>query len=98
MKRIGYETQVVPSWSWMAYDGSIKFMYIPFNNVDWMVRLRSSKMYNYEWWFKKKGNAALVTDIGGFWNCNLEQRETNHVILDSSKTERGEIWYDLKAS
>jgi hypothetical protein len=98
MKRIGYETQVVPSWSWMAYDGSIEFMDIPFNKVDWMVRLRFSKKHNYEWWFNKKGNAALVTDIGSFQNCNSEQRETNHVILDSSKAERGEIWYDLKAS
>jgi hypothetical protein len=98
MKRIGYKTQVVPSWSWIAYDGGIEFMDIPFGKVDWMVRLRFNKKHNYEWWFNKKGNAALVTDIGVFRNCNLEQRETNHVILDSNKAERGWIWYDLEAS
>jgi hypothetical protein len=97
MKRIEYKTQVVPSWSWMAYDGGIQFMDIPFRKVDWMVRLRFNED-KYGWWFNKKGNPALVTDIGVFRNCDLEQRETNHVILDSSKAERGWIWYDLEVS
>ncbi|KAF2678911.1 HET-domain-containing protein [Lentithecium fluviatile CBS 122367] len=65
MKRIGYKTQVVPSWSWMAYDGSIRFMDIPFEEVDWM---------------------------------KMERRDTSYAILDSSKAERGWVWYDVEAS
>ncbi|KAI0107834.1 heterokaryon incompatibility protein-domain-containing protein [Nemania sp. FL0031] len=25
----------IPSWSWMAYEGAIDFMYLPFGEVDW---------------------------------------------------------------
>jgi hypothetical protein len=88
VKRIGYTTQIVPSWSWMAYDGSIKFMEIPFNCLDWNVELR----------FNKKGKDALVTNVGVFRNCSLEQRDTSYAILDSSKAERGWIQYDIEAS
>lgn len=97
MKRIGYETQAVPSWSWMAYDGGIQFMDIPFGDVDWMVNLRFKKKHKHEW-FNENGKHALVTDIGGFQNCGLEQRNTNYVILDSNKAERGWIQYDVEAS
>jgi hypothetical protein len=88
VKRIGYTTQIVPSWSWMAYNGSIKFIEIPFNCVDWNVELR----------FNKKGKDALVTNVGVFRNCSLEQRDTSYAILDSSKAEKGWIQYDIEAS
>ena len=88
VKWIGYTAQIVPSWSWMAYDGSIKFMEIPFNCVDWNVELR----------FDKKRKDALVTNVGAFRNCSLEQRDTSYAILDSSKAERGWIQYDIEAS
>jgi hypothetical protein len=97
MKRIGYETQVVPSWSWMAYDGGIQFMDIPFGKVDWMISLRFDKKHKY-WWFEKKGKPALVTDIGVFQNCRLERRDISYAILDSGKAERGWIRYDVEAS
>ncbi|ETI20037.1 hypothetical protein G647_09052 [Cladophialophora carrionii CBS 160.54] len=35
MTRIHFRTQVVPSWSWMAYEGGITFMDLPFKGVDW---------------------------------------------------------------
>lgn len=88
MKRIGYETRIVPSWSWMAYDGGIRFMDIPFGGVDWNKNLQ----------FDKKHEHALVTDIGVFRNCSLEQRDISYAILDSSKAERGWIQYDIEAS
>jgi hypothetical protein len=97
MKRIGYETQVVPSWSWMAYDGGIQFMDLSFSEVDWMVSLRFNKKHKYGW-FNKKGKPALITDIGVFQNCGLEKRDTSYAILDSGKAERGWIRYDFEAS
>jgi hypothetical protein len=45
--------------------------------------------------FDKKGKYALITGIGGFWNCSLEQKGIYYAILDLSETERGWIWYDI---
>ena len=92
-KRIGYETSIVPSWSWMAYDGGIQFIDIPFSDVDWIENLR----------FNGKHKHALVTDVGVgvFRNCSLEPTDTSYAILDSRKVERverGWIQYDIKAS
>lgn len=60
-------------------------MNIPFGEVDWINSLR----------FNKKGKHALIADIGGFRNCSLEQKGVCYAILDSSKTERGWIQYDI---
>ena len=40
----------------------------------------------------------MVTDVGAFQNCNLEQRDKSHAILDSYKRQRGWIQYDVEAS
>ncbi|KAF2628817.1 HET-domain-containing protein [Macroventuria anomochaeta] len=99
MKRIGYESQAVPTWSWMAYDGSIQFLDIPFGGVEWVHGLRLSKGYKYGWFNKnKRAKPALVTDIGVFRNCSLEQRDMNYTILDSDKAEIGCIRYDVDGS
>lgn len=84
-ERINYKTQNMPSWSWMAYDGVVQFMDIPFGGVDWINNLR----------FDKKHKHALIIDIGAFRNCSLQKKERCHAILDSSKTERGWIQYDI---
>ena len=93
-ERIKYKTQTVPSWSWMAYDGGVKFIDIPFGGVDWINYLRFDGGHNFML-FKKKGKHALITEIGGFRNCSLQKKERCHAILDSSKTERGWIQYDI---
>lgn len=91
-KQIGYKTRAVPSWSWMAYNGGIQFMDIPFGDVDWNDKLR----FNI---FKREERHALVTDIGVFRNCSLEQRDTRYAILDDSSGEkRGWIQYDIEAN
>ncbi|EHK39455.1 hypothetical protein TRIATDRAFT_182378, partial [Trichoderma atroviride IMI 206040] len=42
MSRISYqECSRVPSWSWMAYTGAIKYMNIPFQQVHWTQNIRS---------------------------------------------------------
>jgi hypothetical protein len=93
-ERINYKTQNMPSWSWMAYDGGVQFMDIPFGGVDWVNNLRFDKKHNFML-FKKKGKHALITEIGGFRNCSLQKKERCHAILDLSKTERGWIQYDI---
>lgn len=31
------QTNPVPSWSWMAYEGAISFLYLPFGKIDWTM-------------------------------------------------------------
>ena len=74
-------------------------MDIPFGDVDWNIKLQFNKerkhVFNI---FKRKGRHALVTDIGVFRNCSLEQRDIIYAVLDLSKAERGQIWYDIESS
>ena len=96
-----YKNRNMPSWSWMAYNKGIQFMDIPFGEVYWIDNLQFDKKHNYVLHvffnkiFNKKGKHALITDIGRFWNCSLEQKGIYYAILDSSKTERGRIQYDI---
>lgn len=42
LPRISYpKHQIVPSWSWMAVKGAVKYMDIPFDTVDWDKVLQS---------------------------------------------------------
>ena len=72
-------------------------MEIPFGCVDWNIKLRFNEEYEHVF-FNKKEKHMLVTDVGVFRNCSLEQRDTSYAILDSSKAERGWIQYDIEAS
>ena len=41
MKRISYPNdRKVPSWSWMAYNGEIKYMDVPFQKIKWNASLQ----------------------------------------------------------
>jgi hypothetical protein len=93
--QIDYKTQIVPSWSWMAYSGSIQFMDIAFGDVGWVRSLRFNKRYKYRR-FNKEWKPALVTDIGSFRRCNPERRGSGYAILDLEGAERGRIQYDME--
>jgi hypothetical protein len=92
--RIGYETQIVPSWSWMAYSGSIQFMDIDFNEVEWVHSLRFNQENEHRA-LNKKGQPALVTYISSFLGCSFEQRDPGYAVLDLDGVERGWIQYDM---
>jgi len=62
-------------------------MDIPIGNVDWNDRLQFDEKYRH----------ALVTDVGLFQNCTMEQRDVSYAILNSSK-DIGRIQYDIEAS
>jgi hypothetical protein len=96
--RIGYKAQSVPSWSWMAYSGSIQFMDMTFGDVEWVRSLRFNKQSKYRW-FNRKWKPTLVTDIGSFRRCKFERRGTDCAILDldgADGAERGWIQYDME--
>jgi hypothetical protein len=92
--RIGYEPQIVPSWSWMAYSGSIQFMDIAFRQVEWVRSMRFNQE-NVHRALNKKGQPALETYISSFLRCSLKQRDLGYAVLDLDGVERGWIQYDM---
>jgi hypothetical protein len=94
--RIDYGAQIVPSWSWMAYNGSIEFTDIPFGEVEWVRSLEFNNKPNKHSGFDKEWKSALVTDISSFQRCNPERRGTHYVVLDLDGGERGQIQYDME--
>ena len=93
--RIDYGAQIVPSWSWMAYSGSVQFMDIAFGKVEWVFSLRFNKTNEHSE-SDKVWKSALVTEIGSFQRCNFERRGTGYANLDLDEAERGWIQYDLE--
>ena len=91
MERIGYNILKVPSWSWMAYRGGIKFVDVSFaasDDVRWQIELK----------FDRERNDALTGPLGKFWKCTAIQKETRYTVLDSRETERGWLQFDAEDS
>lgn len=86
MERIDYKIQDVLSWSWMAYNGGLKFVDIPFFTAGWIKHLR----------FDEMRKNALVTEVGRFWDCRMKQKATQCAILDSEGTKIGSLQYDVE--
>jgi hypothetical protein len=103
--RIDYGPRIVPSWSWMAYNGSIEFTDIPWGEVEWVCGLRFNNKPNEQSGFDEEWKSALVTDVGSFRRCNFKRRGTGCAILDLDRpdgadgadgAERGWIEYDME--
>jgi hypothetical protein len=86
MERIAYKSQDVPSWSWMAYNGGIEFMDIPFSEVSWINNLG----------FDKERESALIAHVGNFRNCTIKPEGDHYAVLNLFKRKRGQIQYDVE--
>ncbi|KAK2471598.1 hypothetical protein H9L39_16589 [Fusarium oxysporum f. sp. albedinis] len=93
-ERIKYEeSDKVPSWSWMAYPGGIKFIEleeVDYGKLDLFHKLK----------FDQEDKRALITDIWMFRDCHLNREERSdterYEVLDSGETVRGWAMYDVK--
>jgi hypothetical protein len=86
MERIRYNDLTVPSWSWMAYQGGIRFVTFDFSSdVRWQKELR----------FDTERKDALIGSSGKFRKCTITQEATRCVISDSGGTERGWVQFDI---
>ncbi|KAH8719320.1 heterokaryon incompatibility protein-domain-containing protein [Phaeosphaeriaceae sp. PMI808] len=85
MERIEYETRHVPSWSWMAYNGGIQFMDIPFGTIDWIDNLQFDKEYE----------SALIADVGKFRDCTMKPDGDHYAVLNLFGRKGGWIRYDV---
>jgi hypothetical protein len=88
--RIAYDKgQDVPSWSWMACGGGIKFMKVAIGFVSWISTLAFDA---------ERDSAALIADVGKFRGCTMESKGDRCIILDTStNNEAGWIRYDIKS-
>jgi hypothetical protein len=86
MEPIAYDNnQQVPSWSWMAYSGGIRFMEIEVGPVEWDNTLR----------LDKDCKSALITHVGKFRDCTMKPDGDHYAVLNFLKRKRGWIRYDV---
>ena len=86
MERIPYPEGEVPSWSWMAYTGGVRFMKTLDFHVRWYDSLR----------FDTERKLALIANVGYFRNCTAEPDGTGHIIFDFRKVRRGWLQYNVE--
>jgi hypothetical protein len=89
-KRTVYdENRHVPSWSWMACGGGIKFMEVAVGSVSWVNALAFDA---------ERDSAALIADVGKFRDCTMESKGGRCIIFNTStNNEAGWIRYDIKS-
>ncbi|RYN61650.1 hypothetical protein AA0117_g12949 [Alternaria alternata] len=79
----------VPSWSWMACGGGIKFMEVKMGRVSWVSALAFDA---------ERNSGALIADVGKFRECTMEPEGDCYIISDiSTNNETGWIRYDIKS-
>ncbi|KAH8743332.1 heterokaryon incompatibility protein-domain-containing protein, partial [Diaporthe sp. PMI_573] len=84
MSRILYATnRKVPSWSWMAYDGQIAYMKIPFNQVEWSKDIL---------WPEQ----ALKAEVMAFQPCKIKRKDDETCVIEdeTGNGERGWLKFD----
>jgi hypothetical protein len=99
----------VPSWSWMAYDGAIRFQdekELPFGRGHWITSLRFNEdrdcghALNADVGVFKDRDCdhALIADVGVFKDCKMKLDGSRHAVFDLSEreTNRGWICYDVE--
>ena len=80
---IVYVGRMVPSWSWMAYNGGIDFI----SNSSIMVP--DSKDLRFD-----TNREALVVKIRQFENCQMGQEEKEYAIF-ADPGRVGSLWFDI---
>jgi len=88
--KIDYEDDKIPSWSWMGYEGGIRFRNSEYRNF------RLYKKLQFE-----RDRKALFTDVWELQDCHLQEDlsvkppETRYQIRDLSGEIKGWVMYDV---
>ncbi|KAF1830975.1 hypothetical protein BDW02DRAFT_582475 [Decorospora gaudefroyi] len=87
-KRIVYDgDQQVPSWSWMACGGGIKFMEVAIGSVSWVRALAFDA---------ERDSAALIADVGKFRYVTLKPDGDRYTVSNFFGRAKGWIQYDVE--
>jgi hypothetical protein len=86
--RIAYDRgQEVPSWSWMACSGGIKFMEVAISSVSWVNALAFDA---------ERDSAALITDVGKFQHVTLKKDDDHYTLSNLFGRQKGWVRYDFE--
>jgi hypothetical protein len=87
-ERITYtDNQEVPSWSWMACSGGIKFMEVANGYVSWVNALAFDD---------ERDSAALIADVGEFQHVTLKPDGDRYTVFNFFRRAKGWIQYDIE--
>ncbi|KAH7227243.1 heterokaryon incompatibility protein-domain-containing protein [Fusarium solani] len=91
MKRISFgSSQPPPSWSWMAYDGQIKYPKIEdigWTSIDW----DRSFMLAWNW---ENNCHVLKAQVKRLQDCEVKHEGLEHIIQDENGDEVAHLWFD----
>jgi hypothetical protein len=88
--RIAYDRgQDVPSWSWIACGGGIKFMEVAIGDVSWVNALAFDD---------ERDSAALIADVGKFQHVTLKPDGDRYTVFNFFGRAKGWIQYDVEGS
>jgi hypothetical protein len=86
--RIAYDKgQDVPSWSWMACSGGIKFREVAIGSVSWVNALAFDA---------ERDSAALITDVGKFQDVTLKKNGDHYTLHNLFGRHEGWVRYDVE--
>jgi hypothetical protein len=86
--RIAYDSgQDVPSWSWMACSGGIKFREVALGSVSWVNALAFDA---------ERDSAALITDVGKFQHVSLKKNGDHYTLSNLFGRQKGWVRYDVE--
>lgn len=81
LKQIDFPSRqqyLVPTWSWMAYEGAISFMDLPFDGVQWEQYDGEGKGIQWQW--RAHGKSDTSSSLSSAWtNPSWHTGESNEV-------------------
>lgn len=79
--------KIVPSWSWMAYDGPIRYMIVPFGQAEWCNNITSP--------FTRVGHSGVLGKIHGNDDAmDASALELEAPVLEVADTEGAQVILD----
>jgi hypothetical protein len=84
LQKIGYEPPL-PSWTWMAYSGGVKFIDVEFGEMSWIDSIR----------FDEKREGAIIASLWAFREWTPVHCGSYHDVQDLNGATKGRIHFDL---
>jgi hypothetical protein len=88
LRRIEELRKILPTWSWMAYEGGINYMDVPYGTVDWNSAITSPSANTDEIFDNLRGSTELVVSIffvGAPVHHIIDQTNANMILDEPSR-------------
>jgi hypothetical protein len=85
LQKINYDS-TLPSWTWMAYSGAVKFIGVNWGEMEWIDSLR----------FDEENTNAIIASLWAFREWTPVHCESYHEVRDLEGATKGRVYYDLE--